>query len=436
MAEHPQATFHAGGTSFDASQASLRSSIDDMARAELLAHLEAAAPDWWAPIEIRFDEHVGFRGSVLSAYPEADGIRLAVASGIEMTEILMGIMSAEDFPPQDVIYASAKAAGFPRERMVIHGLDDLPLEPVEVVTPLQDVEVGCRVEIGQVTLLPATEGRKALDVFTDVPKEIVAEWANAQAFALVLRDARALADAELEALEVLDAVLAWLAVRTRFGQARLPDGSLLRFNREAGRAVPKRHGVITVRGLATNRRWLRDPEQVARREPLALARTDVLWPPLTMHLPTGDRLALLTARRAALSLDPVERAAAISAAFEYYSADAAPPPLFMKHELKRLRDELPEWLSDEQSRRLHEVLGMANQYSLAQRLRTALRHDGVPVNEAEWSVLQRVRKVRNRAAHGSEAPTIEADDLELASSILSRALVYRMARIARAEQGL
>jgi hypothetical protein len=410
--------------------------MDDMARAELLAHLGTVAPDWWAPLEIRFDDRVAFTGSILSADPEKDGVRVSAASGIELSEVLMGIFSAEDFPPQDLVYAAARAAGFTRERMRIHGLDDLPLEPVEVVVPLRNVEVAHRTMVGQLTLLPAGEGRRALDAFRSVPEQIAEDWEEARAFAVVLRDARVLADAELEVLEEVDAVLAWLAVRARFGQARLPDGSLLRFDRQTGRADPRRQGAMAVRGLATNRRWLRDARRVAHREPLALTAADVLWPPMTTQLSTGDRLALLAAREATVSLDPVVRAAAISAAFEYYSADASPPRLFDKGELKRLRNELPEWLTEDQTRRLGEVLGMANQFSFGQRLRTALQRDGVPVSETEWMVLQRVRKVRNRAVHGSEAPTTEADDLELACSLLSRALVYRMAHLMRAEQSV
>lgn len=436
MIDPPKLTFRAADTTFPATQATITTSISDLARAELLVHITATAPDWWGSLEIESDASRAFSGSVLTAHPESDGIRIHSASGIGMTEVLMGISSAEDFPPQDVVYAGARAAGFPRERMVIQGLDDLPFEPVEIVSPLQSIEVPSSVVLGRVTLLPPSEGQTALDAFREPADRIVAGWASASAFALVLCDASLLADAELEALEVIDASLAWLCVRGRFGQARLPDGSLLKFDREAGRAAPRRSGSISVRGLATNRRWLRDPELVARRNTLDLASSDVLWPPLTQRLSTSERLSLVSARQAILGLDQAERAAQISNAFEYYAADAAPPPLFDKGELRRLRSELPDWLSENQLRRIREVLGMVNQYSLGQRLRTALQNDGVPLTDNEWAVLQRVRKIRNRVAHGAEPESTEVADLDLALSLLSRALVYRMARVTRLEQGV
>jgi hypothetical protein len=245
----------------------------------------------------------------------------------------------------------------------------------------------------------------------------------------VVRDAQTLDDAEESALEAIDACLAWLAVRVRFGHALLPDQTVSRFDRETGRTLPRREGVMAVRGLRTGRRWLRDPRSVARRGKLALNSGDSLWPPLDVRLATSDRLALLAARQVALTDDLVEAAAGISTAFEFYIGRIAPGPTFTGPELERLKDDLPDWLSSEQAHRAREILGMANQASFGQRLRAALQQDGVPLTAAEWKTLQRVRGVRNRAVHGSEALGIDADAIAVATSILSRALVYRVARL-------
>jgi hypothetical protein len=422
-------TLRAGRAEFNASDGRLTSSIHDLSRAEFVAHLRSDAPDWWAPLEVQIDGWTAFTGSVLTAIPSREGIRLAAATGVEMTEVLMGIFSAEDFPVQDMAYASARAAGFRRDRMVISGLDDLPREPIEIVAPLQGVQTDHRVQIGTLTVLPVIDGLQALAPFRDVPAEVASAWEEADSFGLVVCDAQALADAEEEAIDLVDTALAWLAVRVRYGLARLPDGTASRFERETARTLPRREGVMAVRGLSTARRWLRDPRNVARRGNLQIECGDILWPPLRSTLATSDRLALTAARQVAMSQDLVERAAAISAAFEYYIGKASPPPTFSCEEIGRLRDELPEWLTKEQRRRAREVLGsMLNQVSYGQRLRFTLQQDGVPVTTDEWKVLQRVRKIRNRAVHGSEALATDADDIEIATSILSRALVYRMTK--------
>ena len=429
MSRRPDLIVRAGETECDGIDGTLTSSIHDLARAELVVRLREDTPDWWSPLEVWIDGEVAFTGSVLTAEPGDAGISLSAASGIEMTETLMGIVLAEDFPVQDVAYASARAAGFTRDRMVIHGLDDLPREPIEIVTPLWGVTTERRVEFGSLALLPVQDGLRALEPFQGTPDDVAAAWADADAFGLVVRDAQALDDAEESALEAIDVGLAWLAARVRFGHARLPDQTVSRFDRETARTLPRREGVMAVRGLGTGRRWLRDPRSVARRGTLAVGAGDTLWPPLEMRLATSDRLALLAARQIAVSDDLIECAAAISTAFEFYIGQISPAPTFTRDELDRLRGALPDWLSSEQARRAREVLGMANQASYGQRLRAALQQDAVPLTDAEWKALQRVRGVRNRAVHGSEALGVDADAIALATSVLSRALVYRVARL-------
>jgi hypothetical protein len=428
MSGDPELTVFVGDREMSFSAGSWRTSIRELASAELTVRVEPAAPDWWASLEIRGGSEVAFSGSVISAEPTADGIRLTAASGIELTEHVMGVISAENFPVQDMVYAAARGAGFSRERMEIHGLEELPLEPFEIVVPLQGVKVEQRVELGDIVLLPPPQGLRTLDAFESVPEDLATVWAEAEAFAVVIRDANLLADAELEALEAIDTALAWLTVRVRFGHALLPDGSRSRFQRERGRTLPQRNSTVAAMGLATGRRWIRDSDTTALRGSLHLPAGDLGWPPYEERLTTADRLALLAARDAAASQNAVERVTAMAVAWEFYCAEASPPGFFETADIARLKNELPGWLTHEQRGRLDEVLGMANQSSLNRRLRTALDLDGVPIGDGDWRTLQRVRKLRNRAVHGSEALTTDAEDLDIALSILSRALVYRAAK--------
>lgn len=428
MPDTPEIKVVVGDIELGLTDGSWSTSIRDLARADLTVDLTVPAPDWWAGLELRAQGEIAFRGSVLVAEPVGDGMHVSAASGVEMTEHMMGIVAAEDFPVQDMVYAAASAAGFSRDRMVIQGLDELPFEPFEIVAPLRGVVVERRLEMGNVVLLPHAVGRKALEFFHDVPEEFGAAWNQADAFALTIADGRLLAEVEARGIEAIDAAVAWLVVRARYGYARLPDGTRSQFDRVRARTLPLRRGPSAVRGLATNRRWLRDPEGAAVRDQLKLPGGDLAWPQLDGRLTTADRFALLAARDAAMSRDLVERATAISTAWEFYCADASPPALFDGEEVARLKDQLPGWLADEQRRRMEEILGMANQFSLARRLRTALELDAVPITAGEWRTLQRVRKVRNRAVHGSEALATSADDLDLSCSVLARALVYRMAR--------
>lgn len=419
-----------GDVDIDVSDLVLTSSIEDLSRTTMVAQVAVEdIPDWSRPMTIDIDGSRVHTGSVITAIPSADGVALDTATGIEMTEVLMSLMSAEDFPVQDIVYDAARGAGFKRERMEIHGLDELPVEPVEVVAPLVDLRVDGPTVLGPVTLLPGDIGRRALLPFTSPPEAVSEAWDSTEAFALMTCNSALLAEATDEALELLDTVLALLIVRSRFGHARLPDGALAHFARATARTLPRREGPVAVRGLLSGRRWLKDPKTIAKREPLDLSTGDVRWPQTPTEWSSSERLSWLAAQRAASTTDPVEKATALSEAWEFYCADVAPPPLFTDDERSRLRSELPAWLSEQQKLRAANVLdNMLNNRPLWERVRTAFERDGVPVTKAEWKVLRAVRDVRNRAVHGNEALEVDADDLDLAMSVLSRAITYRVAR--------
>ena len=419
-----------GGLDIEVSGLRMTSSISDLSNATMVAQISrTATPDWSRPLTVDIDGNLVHTGSVISAIPSADGVTVDTTTGVEMTEVLMPMMAAEDFPAQDVVYDAARGAGFKRERMEIHGLDDLPIEPMEVVVPLKDVRVTRPTALGRVTLLPTDIGRQALAQFRSPPEAASQAWGDSEAFALMICNSSLLTEATVEALELLDAVLSLLIVRARFGHARLPDGTLTTYTRTASRSLPRREGPISVRGLLSGKRWLKDPETITKREPLDLEAGDLRWPGTPTEWSSSERLSWLAACRAASATDPIEKATAISEAWEFYCADVVPQPIFTEDERDRLRRELPDWLSEAQRHRAAGVLDtMLNSRPLWHRVTIAFERDGVLVTKDEWRTLRKVRNLRNRAVHGSEALEFDADDLDLAISVLSRAITYRIAR--------
>ena len=101
-------------------------------------------------------------------------------------------------------------------------------------------------------------------------------------------------------------------------------------------------------------------------------------------------------------------------------------PVFSAAELRRLKAELPDWLSNAQRSRAKEALGLTASYPLMRRVRESLENDDVPMRPSEWDVLGRLRRLRNQATHGSSAPAPPEEEFELGLSLLSRALVNRV----------
>lgn len=422
-----------GATIVEGEELILTTSIEDLARARFQVRLpadEGADPEYLAIVKVSIDEDEVFEGNVLTARPVGTGIRIRCASGVELTEGLMGPLALEDVSPQDVVFAAARAAGFPESRLAIHGLDDLPLEPIEVVVPVMGVQCDTSVWIGSVRLVAPEVGHRALLPFHSLPEELGTGFRTGDAYAIILATERRLYDAELRALREVQLALAWLTVRARYGSARMPDGQAQRFDRDRARALPQLGNQMAVRGLRSGRRWVREPHELFKHPDLQVdpANGD-LWPPPDPRMTSTDRQALLAAARMMADGDLVQRVAAMWEAWEFYAAPLKPSPIISKPELERLRDELPEWLSDMQRQRAQNVLGRINDPPLMRRIREALDLDGAVLRSDEWDALGRLRRLRNAATHGSATASTAQEDLDLAASLVSRAIVHRMVRL-------
>ncbi len=422
---------HIGAAELPGHAASWREALNELSTAEFQILLEDASPepvDYLAEVEIKIDGEKAWDGAVVKALPRGAKVHVSCIRGVSMTETWMGATAGEECPVADRAYALARSAGFSEDRIVIPEMEQLPLESIESVVALQGVEVPGRRSLGPITLVPAEMGRKALEAF-DVDRlhqDLRDAFADADCFAVVTTTASRLWDAERSALTDVDVALGWLAVRARFGLACLPSEQPQRYEREITRTLPRRGGAMAVKGLGSGRRWIRDPATLVSRPTLILDDLHgQLAPRLAHELAPLDRLALMAARRA-FDGDPIHRVVALWETLEHYAGGVSISPPFEKDELQRLRDDLPQWLSPAQRDRLLELVGLANDYPLKKRLKTALDQDGVPVSETEFARLWKLRKPRNRTVHGKPVREIEEEELEFACSLLSRALVFRL----------
>jgi hypothetical protein len=407
----------------------LRTSLDELPEADFGIPLEQLEQpiDYLAPVEVEIDGDEVFSGDVLRTEAAGDQVTVRCQSGVGMKEVQMGAFAAMDVPHQDIVYAAAREGGFDDDHLRIQGLDELPLEVIEVLVPVQRIEVSNPQKVGATTLLPSDRLSVAVESIRPRP-EWLDDFEQAEAYALALVTERTLFRAEQAGLSQIDAALSWLAVRASYGFARSPSGLLQIFDRSQSQSVPRRRDEVLVRGLATGRRWLRRPGSSIERASLGLTDSPHLSPALSERLPLSDRQALLAARRALEGDDPVQRTHALWEALEFYAGDIALPKTFSEEDLDSLRAALSDGLSTEQQQRVETLIGNLNEPSLMMRLRGALERDGVPVTPTEYKLLRRLRNLRNAAAHGGEPQRPSSEDLTWACSVLSRALVHRMAR--------
>jgi hypothetical protein len=262
------------------------------------------------------------------------------------------------------------------------------------------------------------------------PDELLERYRDASCWALTLKTAPTLYDAESEGLKAIDLALAWLTARTQYSGATLPRNEPRRYRRSWTRSHVSRRDIVVVRGIATGRQWLRAPTDPPNRPILQLEDIDDLSSiPLPIKLSQEFSEAITAWRRALDDSNLLSAVVALWESIEFYVAGIHSGKLFEKEERSAVRTRALTGLEGAQRERVAEVLAMLNQPSLMFRLKLAIKTDQVPITETELSLLTRVRKLRNDFVHGrsSEEPTEE--DVRYAIGIVNRLLVCRVRRL-------
>jgi hypothetical protein len=316
----------------------------------------------------------------------------------------------------------------------IEGLAELPRETFEAVIPIDGVAIDAASHFGGVMLLPADIGLRSI-AGLDIQDELRVAF-EAPAYALALVTTTRMFDAEEKGLAAVDLALAWLTAQLRYGLTHLPDGTLLKFDRKESLAQPVRRDVVFVRGLTTLRQWVRRPRSAKQARFIAPTNTerslDHNLPSLTLQ----DQLALLALSRATREPDALAQVQALWEAIEFYASGASVSHLFARSECKvvrkAIRDALPA-LSQERQERVDHAIGQLNNAPLLIRLRKTLDDESVPIADGEIDLLWKLRNLRNDVVHGRKSELPAPEDVEYAVSIVSRMMVYRVARYRKDE---
>jgi hypothetical protein len=257
---------------------------------------------------------------------------------------------------------------------------------------------------------------------------------DAFAYALVLVANRLCLDAEEAGLAAIDFALAWLTLRLRYGLADLPGSTEVNSKRAESLASPRRGDIVFIRGLTTSRRWLRQPRNVEAQREVQLDLLNPRFLPALPSLSMQERLAIHALARAASEPDLLARVHALFEAIEFYASGTSTDELFTGAERKAILDALPAELSDKQRARVADLLPHLNNAPVRIRLMKALDVDRVPlVRHADIELLWALRKLRNDVTHGRSSELPAVHDVEHATSIVARMLVFRVER--RREEG-
>jgi hypothetical protein len=155
------------------------------------------------------------------------------------------------------------------------------------------------------------------------------------------------------------------------------------------------------------------------------------WPILGTSMPLELRLSAAANRSASDgSRNFAERNQALWNAIEFYVAKSDLPRLISKSRLRELKRAVKAVaVSDAEYKRAAGLLGGFNNPPLLEKLAHCAKEDGAPLSDEEFTVLKGLRDSRNDVAHGRQATSTSAEELDHAASIVARLIMFRWHRI-------
>ncbi len=367
-----------------------------------------------------------FTGSVTEAVPAADWVTVRAVGAQQLQEHIVSDMVYKNVSTPELIYVLARSSGIRHDRLNIDGMKSLQEETFEIVVPVDGVVTGRITEFAGVEFLSADY---VMEPGLEISDKQRAEF-TATAYARASIMASTMLEAEEKGLAAIGVALSWLTVQLRCGAAMLPLGESLPFTRQEALACPSRRDQVTVRGLTTGRYWFRRPSLTSQERPAHLTGSirplDRGLRPLTLQ----EKQALLALGRASREPDLLARVQDLWEAIEFYCSGVSVGPLFANEQLDEIRKSLPG-LGADQHKRAMELIGQLNSPPLMIRFKQAIQTDGVPVSEGEINLLLRLRKARNNFVHGRESRRPVPEDVEYATSVIARLLIYRITRISK-----
>jgi len=414
------------------------------AKLELDLQLLGSTPlDYWGPVHYGLAqggyEWELFAGAVQSVSVHEDRVVLECEGAANLTERGSGGTVASGLTEAELMRSLLLVAGLSADALTLEApAPEQRREEFEVLLPIRGLSVNEPVTLGGVEIVPINCGKAALDGLEregQTARRLRVAFADAGSYGRAFVTDATLPGAEEAGVSTIEAAVAWLVTRGRYGFARLPDRCVQPFARQESLRAPQTGSVVLVRGTATGRRWLRS-RQIGD-EPITRALepgAPLLQPPLAADLPAEERHALLALRRATSEAILESQLEALWEAIEFYAARTRVKKLFKRAELKQLRESPPEWLNADQRRRFADVIKDLNSAPLSVRVALQLAQDGVPLTEQERDLLFRtLRHARNRPTHGKVPDPPTRAEIHRGISIVARMLVYRIAR--RGTQG-
>jgi hypothetical protein len=398
----------------DVSVATLRFNKSEFLRLGAISYLDDVIVN-----SVRSKNRV-FAGNIVSIKDEPNNqVLISLVRGVELNEIGVKALTVTGAEPQEVFYSMARLlAGFPKDKLFIHGLNSSDKEMVAFI-PFKGLLIEEDEIVGDVQFL----NRKSM--LEKLPKTVESErwngFLDADGWISFHCTAPHFAEAENLAMEKADVFLSAYSGVLQYGYS-LFDGDFIEWERTREAINLKRQDCILLVVLTNGAVWLRDispykPIQTKLRPTISIDIEAVISASESFYLP------LLIWNRFRDSDDYYVVTIGLWQIIELLSSGIKSSIEFTEEQLSDLSSRAVANLTKEEKSPILAAIKRLNERPLMERFNKHLDNIKLVLSKEERKLLKQFREIRNKIEHGAKPNEPSLQEIRRVKAMTNRIIL-------------
>jgi len=372
-----------------------------------------------------------FAGNIVSIKDEPNNqVLISLVLGVELTEIGITALIVANIEHQEVVYSMTRMAGFPKDKLHIHGLNSSDKEMTAFI-PFKGLLIEEDETIDDIQFL----SRKSL--LEKLPKTVESERWNglldADGWISFHCKAPHFFEAENLAIEKADVFLAAYSGLLQYGYSVF-DGDFIEWERTRETINLKRQNHILLVVPTNGAVWLRDlspykPSQTTLQPTISIDIEAVIRASENFYLP------LLIWNRFRDSEDYHVVAIGVSQIIELLSSGIKSSIEFTDEQLRDLSSRAVANLTEEEKPPILAAINRLNERPLMEKFQKHLENIQLTPSKEERELLSKFRTIRNKIEHGTKPKEPSLQEIKRVKALINRIILTSLKQAKAKTQG-
>ena len=360
-----------------------------------------------------------FAGNIVSIQDEqTNQVSISLVRGVELTEIGVRALTVTGVEPQEVFYSMARLAGFPTDKLFIHGLSSSDRE-IAAFIPFKGLLIEEDETVGNVQILNHKSIREKL------PKAVASErwngFLDADGWISFHCTAPHFIEAENIAVDKADVFLSAYSGVLQYGYS-LFNGDFIEWERIREAINLKRQEHILLVAPANSAAWLRDlapykPTQTKLRPTISIDINAVMSASENFYLP------LLIWNKFRDSEDYYVVTIGLWQIIELLSSGIKSSVEFTKEQLNDLSSRAVAKLTEKEKPPILAAIMRLNERPLMEKFDKHLDNIKLVLSKEERELLKKFREIRNKIEHGTKPNEPSMQEIKRVKALANRIIL-------------